>query len=200
MRRAGPVPSRCFTIGRQAARARPVVVAGRAGLPRGRDSRPDHCLRPRPPYRRASARRAAALGAASGISWGFLAVIKEFSTHLETGVTGLITNWSVYVLTSVGAATLLLASHALASGPLAASQPGFTILDPLSATLLGLLLFGEHIQTSALHLAGVTLGLALLIAGVTALSHGHLIAGQDQPPPPAASQMTQKDPTATCGG
>jgi hypothetical protein len=31
------------------------------------------------------------------------------------------------------AATMLLAAHALASGPLAASQPGFTILDPLTA-------------------------------------------------------------------
>jgi hypothetical protein len=31
---------------------------------------------------------------------------------------------------------------------LAASQPGFTILDPLTAGLLGLFLFGEHIQTA----------------------------------------------------
>lgn len=133
---------------------------------------------------RPSARRAAVLGMAAGISWGFLAaVIKEFSSHLGSGVSGVVANWSVYVLVVVGAASLMLASHALAAGPLAASQPGFTILDPLSATLLGMFLFNEHIQTSPLHLAGVALGLALLAVGVTALSHSHLIADGGQPRP-----------------
>ena len=45
---------------------------------------------------------------------------------------------------------MLLASHALAAGPLAASQPGFTVLDPLSAGLLGVFLFDEHIRTGIL--------------------------------------------------
>jgi hypothetical protein len=76
-------------------------------------------------------RRAALLGAATGISWGFVAaVIKELSSHLGDGVGAIFSNWSPYVLVAVGAATMLLASHALAAGPLAASQPGFTILDP----------------------------------------------------------------------
>jgi drug/metabolite transporter (DMT)-like permease len=149
----------------------------------------------------ASTHRAAALGAASGISWGFLAaVIKEFGTHLQAGVGAVTSTWSLYVLAGAGAATLLLASHALAAGPLAASQPGFTILDPLSATLLGLFLFDERIQTSALHLAGVVLGLVLLIAGVTALSHSHLIAEQDQPPRATASPTPKQDSPAACSG
>ena len=96
----------------------------------------------------APSRRAAVLGAATGIAWGFVAaVIKELSSHLGDGLGAIVSNWSLYVLVGAGAATLLLASHALAAGPLAASQPGFTILDPLSASLLGLFLFGEHIQT-----------------------------------------------------
>jgi hypothetical protein len=131
----------------------------------------------------APTRRAAVLGAATGVSWGFVAaVIKELSSHLGDGIGAILTNWSVYVLIVAGAGTLLLASHALAAGPLAASQPGFTILDPLSASLLGLFLFGEHIQTNALDLTGEALGLALLIAGVSALSHSHLIVGEDEPP------------------
>src|SRR5262249_25652294 len=126
--------------------------------------------------------RAAVLGAATGIAWGFVAaVIKELSSHLDDGLSALFSNWSLYVLIGAGAATLLLASHALTAGPLAASQPGFTILDPLTATLLGLLLYSERIHTSALHLAGIALGLALLTAGVTALSHSHLIASKTQP-------------------
>jgi hypothetical protein len=148
----------------------------------------------------APARRAGVLGAATGISWGFVgAVIKELSSHLGQGIGAIVSTWSPYVLTVAGAATLLLASHALAAGPLAASQPGFTILDPLSATLLGLFLFGEHIHTGALDLAGEAVGLLLLITGVPALSHSHLIAGDNQPPPTAvASQPPQPDSPATC--
>jgi drug/metabolite transporter (DMT)-like permease len=87
-------------------------------------------------------RRAAALGCATGISWGFVAaVIKELSSHLGDGAGAIASSWSLYVLIVAGAATTLLAAHALAAGPLAASQPGFTILDPLSAGMLGLFLF-----------------------------------------------------------
>jgi hypothetical protein len=124
--------------------------------------------------------RAAILGAVTGIAWGFVAaVIKEFSSHLSGGPSAIFTNWSVYVLVGAGALSLLLASHALAAGPLAASQPGFTILDPLSASLLGLFLFGEHFQTATEDLALEALALALLVAGVSALSHSHLIQGED---------------------
>jgi drug/metabolite transporter (DMT)-like permease len=126
------------------------------------------------------AQRAAVLGSVTGVAWGFVAaVIKEFSSHLDDGAAAIFSNWSVYVLLGAGAASLLLASHALAAGPLAASQPGFTILDPLAASLLGLFLFGEHFQAGTADLAFEALALALLVAGVSALSHSHLIDGED---------------------
>ena len=108
-----------------------------------------------------AAQRTAVLGAVTGVAWGFVAaVIKEFSSHLDDGAAAIFSNWSVYVLLGAGAASLLLASHALAAGPLAASQPGFTILDPLAASLLGLFLFGEHFQASTADLAFEALALA----------------------------------------
>ncbi len=67
--------------------------------------------------------------------------------------------------------------------PLAASQPGFTILDPLAASLLGIFLFGEHMRAGTLYLAAEAAGLALVVAGVAALSHSHLIQGENQPRP-----------------
>jgi drug/metabolite transporter (DMT)-like permease len=124
--------------------------------------------------------RAAILGALTGVSWGFVAAVsKEFSYHLSGGITSIFSNWSVYVLLVAGAASLLLASHALAAGPLAASQPGFTILDPLAASLLGLFIFGEHFQAATEDLAIEALALALLVSGVSALSHSHLINGEE---------------------
>src|SRR5690242_2678783 len=123
-------------------------------------------------------RRAAVLGAATGISWGFMAaVIKELSTHLGGGPGAVVSAWSLYVLLAAGAVTMLLAAHAVAAGPLAASQPGFTILDPLAASLLGVFLFGEHIRTDAAALAGEALALAVVIAGAAVLSRSSLIAG-----------------------
>jgi drug/metabolite transporter (DMT)-like permease len=129
-------------------------------------------------------RRAALLGSATGISWGFVAaVIKELSSHTNDGVGAVFANWAIYVLLVVGAATMLLASHALAAGPLAASQPGFTVLDPLSAGLLGVFLFDEHIRTGVLDLAGEALALAIVIAGASILSHSCLILGEDEKSP-----------------
>ena len=124
-------------------------------------------------------RRAAVLGAATGISWGFMAaVIKELSSHQDDGAGAIFSSWSLYLLVAAGAATMLLASHALAAGPLAASQPGFTILDPLSASLLGVFLFGEHIRTGAADLAGEALALGVVIVAAVVLSHSCRIAGE----------------------
>jgi hypothetical protein len=110
-------------------------------------------------------------------------VIKELSSHLGDGAGGILLSWSLYVLVIAGAASMLLASHALAAGPLAASQPGFTILDPLSASLLGVFLFGEHVHAGILDLALEALALAVLIAGAAALSHSCLVVGADGPSP-----------------
>ena len=124
-------------------------------------------------------RRAGTLGAATGIAWGFVAaVIKELSSHLGGGPGAVFSTWSPYLLVAAGAATMLLASHALAAGPLAASQPGFTILDPLSAILLGVFLFGEHIRSGPWDLAGEALSLALVVAGAVALSRSCFILGE----------------------
>ena len=123
------------------------------------------------------ARRAATLGVATGISWGFLAaVIKELSAHTGGGFAIFLT-WSPYVLVAVGAASMLLSSHAFQAGPLAASQPGFTIVDPLVASLLGVFIFKEHLQLGPLALSIEVAALIALVAGVIALSRSSLVQG-----------------------
>jgi drug/metabolite transporter (DMT)-like permease len=132
-------------------------------------------------------RRAACLGIATGISWGFVAaVIKELSSRISGGPAAVFTNWAVYVLIVAGAASMLLASHAMTAGPLAASQPGFTLLDPVVAIALGVLLFGEHLGTAAADLAGEAAGVAVLAAGVAVLSRSSLITSHGAALPPRA--------------
>jgi drug/metabolite transporter (DMT)-like permease len=143
-------------------------------------------------------RRAALLGIATGITWGFVAaVIKELSSHVAGGPAAIFTNWSAYALAVTGAAGMLLASHAFAAGPLAASQPGFTILDPVTATLLGVFLFNEHLATSPAALMAEAIGLILLAAGAFTLSRSDLITAEPAvpPPPPAVPPRAVPPPS-----
>lgn len=145
------------------------------------------------------ASRAAFLGIATGVGWGFVAaVIKEMTSHVDGGLGAVFGNWSVYVLLGAGAVTMLLTSHAMAAGPLAASQPGFTIFDPVTAILLGVFLFGERLQSAPADLAAEVTGLLVLALGAWAMSRSRLITGGPtvRPGPPAGgragSELTRK--------
>lgn len=137
-------------------------------------------------------RQAALLGVATGVSWGFLAaVIKQLSENVASGLVGILSTWSPYALVVLGSASMVLASNALRAGPLAASQPGFTIADPVVATLLGLMVFGDHLNASPIDLAVEAVALAILVAGVMALSHSSLVHGE---PDPGGAQVPAKAP------
>jgi len=122
------------------------------------------------------ARKAALLGIAAATGFGFVAaVIKELSTHLSQGPSGVLLNWSPYVLLVSGAAAMFLASNAFQAGSLAASQPGLTIVDPLVASLLGVLLFGERLNDHPAMVGGEILAVAVLVASVVLLSRSPLV-------------------------
>jgi len=133
-------------------------------------------------------RKAASLGIATGVAWGFeAAVIKEMSSHIDSGLMAILSNWSFAVLIAVGAMAMLLVSHALSAGPLAASQPGFTIADPVVASLLGVFLFGEHIRVGTLDILGEVFSLMLLSVGVVVLSHSQIVV----PHPPSKREASK---------
>ena len=141
-------------------------------------------------------RRAACLGIATGVTWGFLAaVIKELSSHLSGGPAAIFTNWSVYVLMGAGTLAMLLTSHAMAAGPLAASQPGFTIGDPVTAILLGVFVFSERLGTSPAAVAAEVAGLVVLALGVWTLSGSALITETTKPPRPEAGEPKDRQLT-----
>lgn len=142
------------------------------------------------------ARRAAFLGIATGVAWGFTAaVIKELSSHVSGGPAAVFSNWSAYVLMGAGALAMLLTSHAMAAGPLAASQPGFTIGDPVTAVLLGSFLFSEHLATSPAALAAEVAGLIAVAFGVWTLSGSELITHGTQPQRPGAGDTKSRELT-----
>ncbi|MCL4446072.1 MAG: DMT family transporter [Actinobacteria bacterium] len=132
------------------------------------------------------ARKAALLAVSSGVAWGFVAaVIKELSTHVNGGWVDVFSNWSPYVLIVAGAAAMFLTTNAFQAGPLAASQPGLTIMDPLVAILLGVTVFGEQIRHTPVEIVGEVFAFVLIVGSVVLLSQSSLIAegGEASAPP-----------------
>jgi len=128
--------------------------------------------------KRSPARQAALLAIAAGVAWGFVAaVIKELSAHLAGGPYAVFTNWSPYVLLAAGAGAFFLVSNAFKAGPLAASQPGLTIVDPLVASILGAFLFKDTIRHDPFELLGEGAALLVLVGGVILLSRSPLLQG-----------------------
>lgn len=135
-------------------------------------------LRIRSGRRPSPSRQAAMLAVSAGIAFGFVAaVVKELSGQLAGGPYAVVTNWSPYVLLVAGAGAFFLVSNAFQAGPLAASQPGLTIVDPLVASFLGVFLFGDHIRHDPVDLLGEAVALVVLVAGVVMLSRSSLVEG-----------------------
>jgi hypothetical protein len=142
-----------------------------------------------------ASRKAALLGIAAATGFGFVAaVVKELSSHLSQGPAGVFTNWSPYVLLLSGAAAMFLASNAFQAGSLAASQPGLTIVDPLVASVLGVVLFGETVDHHPLMLLGEAGALLLVVISVLFLSRSPLV--QDPNAPDAADVVVVPEPLA----
>jgi drug/metabolite transporter (DMT)-like permease len=125
-------------------------------------------------------RKAVLLSVAAGIAWGFVAaVIKELSTHIGQGPAAVFSNWSPYVLLLTGAGAMFILSNAFQAGPLAVTQPGLTLVDPLVASLLGITIFGEHLSNSSSHLAAEAVAAVFLVGSVILLSGSPLIETAD---------------------
>lgn len=121
--------------------------------------------------------RAACLGAATGTSFGFTAtLIKEVVEQLTNhGVVAMLTTWQTYAAIGFGIFGVIVMQWALHTGPLLASQPGFTLMDPLVSILWGVLVYNETTRTGG-WLVLATAGMVVLAVGVVVLSRSPLLA------------------------
>lgn len=110
-------------------------------------------------YRTHEAGRAAYLGVATGVTFGFTAALLTGIT--AAGLGGLFTEWQTYALIVAGPAGFFLLQNALQGARLVASQPGLTLANPLTALLWGVTVFREQLQSGA-WLALAVLGLGLI--------------------------------------
>jgi len=69
------------------------------------------------------------------------ALIKAVGDQLGSGLVVVLTHWPIYALLVIGPSGLLVNQVAFQAGPLSASPPASTAVDPLASIVLGLLLF-----------------------------------------------------------
>lgn len=123
--------------------------------------------------------RCASLAAAAGLGFGLTAALmKAVAVRVAVGgAPAALTSWQPYGMLAAGAGAFFLYQHAVHAGPLVASQPPVTILDPVVSVALGVLVFGESIRTGGwLLLAGV--GGVLICAGTVGLSRSPLLSAE----------------------
>lgn len=131
-------------------------------------------------HRPSSVTSAALLGLAAGLAFaGTAAFIKSSTDVLARNPFGLLTAGSFYGLVAVGAVGLVLHQLAFQAGPLTASLPAFTVVDPLVSVALGVLVYHEQLRASPVALIVQVLCLCLMSGGAIILTRAD--PGADAP-------------------
>lgn len=121
---------------------------------------------------RSRSSRAAFLGIATGAVFALMsALVSGVGALYSHGGLGLVlTSWQTYAAVVAGPSSFFLLQKALQAGTLVASQPGFTLVNPLVSVIWGVLVFGETTRTGAwLAVAGAA-GVGV-VAATIALVH-----------------------------
>jgi drug/metabolite transporter (DMT)-like permease len=121
--------------------------------------------------RTAAATGAMLLGTAAGLLFAAAAaLLKETTNMLSHGAAALFTTWPGYALVAVGGAGLLLSQYAYRAGPLSASLPAITVVNPIMSVVIGVAVFDEPFRTAPGYLLGEVLGLALMAVAAAGLT------------------------------
>ncbi|MBO0828698.1 MAG: DMT family transporter [Streptosporangiales bacterium] len=118
--------------------------------------------------------RAALLGIATGAAFGLnSSLIAGVGAAVAHGG-NLFATWQTYGVAVVGPSAFFLLQNALQAGNLVASQPGFTLTNPLVSVAWGLAAFHEEAQSGPF-LVGVAAGAVLIGVGTVLLSRSPLL-------------------------
>ena len=93
---------------------------------------------------------------------------------------GTATDWPGYALAVVSVIGVLLQQVAFASGRLPVAATAMIVANPVVGTAIAIVAFAELLPGDPVRLAGLAFGAALVVAGVTVLSHSPLLT--DRPP------------------
>lgn len=134
--------------------------------------------------RSSEGRRAALLGAGTGMTFGLTAALmKGMTATFHHGLAGVLTAWQTYAMIAAGLLGMFLMQNALHAGRLIVAQPGITLADPAVAIVWGVVVFHES-TNGGLDLLGAIVSAAVMVAGVVVLARSPVLqdegaAGED---------------------
>ncbi|MBA8824710.1 drug/metabolite transporter (DMT)-like permease [Saccharopolyspora lacisalsi] len=125
-------------------------------------------------YRGRHEHRAALLGVATGATFGLnSALIAGVAAEVGHGG-GLLTTWQTYGVIALAPTSFFLLQNALQAGNLVASQPGFTLTNPLVSVAWGLAVFNEQAR-GGVFVIGTIAGAVLIGVGTAQLARSRLL-------------------------
>jgi drug/metabolite transporter (DMT)-like permease len=121
------------------------------------------------------ARRAAMLGAATGVLFALTAALtKAVVDELHSGILHVIGSWELYALAGVGYASMTLNQLALNTGALAPAIASSGAVDPVASVVLGLTLFHETLHVTPLQGIATIIALAVALLGMAVLARSEV--------------------------
>lgn len=135
------------------------------------------------------AARAALLAIGAGVVFGLTAAVTLSMTRIvrTDGVAAVFGHWQPWALLALGTAGLLLSASAYQAGALRASLPIMDTLEPVSAVVIGTVVFGERLSSSPAGLALQLCAACAAVTGIVILGRSPLasgdLAGDDLPTP-----------------
>jgi drug/metabolite transporter (DMT)-like permease len=135
--------------------------------------------------------KALLLGLVSGSLWGLFSVLtKGVVDQLGQGIGALLRTPELYVGAGVGLAATTWEQSAFRAGPLTASLPAATVSEPVVASVLGIIVLGETLQTNTAGWVAIGVSVAVMAAAIVALAHSQA-AVPGRPPQDMPDTVTQ---------
>jgi drug/metabolite transporter (DMT)-like permease len=128
--------------------------------------------------------RAGGLAVAAGLTNGFVAVVsKAFAQRLdEAGLVETLHSWQPWALAACAVVDTLLIQSAYQADVPTLTFPLIEVTGPLTAAMIGLVMFGEHVSLGQGRAVVVLMGLAVMVVGIVALGRDPLLAEGSSPP------------------
>jgi hypothetical protein len=125
--------------------------------------------------------RAALIGVAVGAVYATTAALIKATTNVlsKHGPVAMLFSWQLYVVLGLGAIGLFLTQLAFRAGPLTASLPAISTVDPLLSVAIGVVVYDEHLRRGPLGGALLAALLLLLVTAVVGL--GRVELAEDKP-------------------
>jgi drug/metabolite transporter (DMT)-like permease len=122
--------------------------------------------------------RAACYGFAAAVCFALTAAfLKTTADQWSTSSGWVFSHPEAYGVAIAGAAGLIISQHALAAGPVAASQSALLIVNPLSSIIMGIWLFGDRLHHGGLRTVFEAISLGVMFLALFILANSPLVSG-----------------------